>query len=59
MISFSEIIKEKEKSHAYMDGVEGFRDKATCPYVIDSKEFNEWMSGYMDADFLDRLLNES
>lgn len=57
MISFSDKIEEIEKTHAYMQGVDGFNAKTECPYAFGSNEFTEWFDGYKDAKYIQELIN--
>lgn len=60
MTSFRAKIEEYEKTHAYMQGVDAFNAKiaAECPYAFRSKEYDEWYDGYLDAEYIYRLINE-
>lgn len=58
MTSFKLKIEEKEKSHAYMQGADAFNQFLDCPYFSDDPAYHEWWSGYEDAKFLKRLINE-
>lgn len=57
MTSFQVKLADKLKSHAYMQGVDAFKLKISCIYSQGTKEYEEWHSGFEDAEFLDEVLN--
>lgn len=57
MTSFQVKLADKLKSHAYMQGVDSFKTGASCPYSTGTREYEEWHSGFEDAEFLDEVLN--
>jgi hypothetical protein len=52
MISFKDIVAEKENSKAYVLGADSFLLKKPCPFDTDSKVYADWLIGYKDAEYL-------
>lgn len=57
MTSFKLLIEEKEKSHAYVRGVEDFNPKNPCPFEKETREWHEWLEGYKDAEYLHNVIH--
>jgi hypothetical protein len=54
MITFDEIIKQKEESYAYYLGTQAYPG-TSCPFT--GKAAEDWQSGWDDAEYLDKMLN--
>lgn len=55
MASFANIIKNKEKEHAYIDGANAYQKGEKLsdnPYFPTSHEGKEWIDGWTDAEYL-------
>lgn len=58
MTNFEQIIKEKCKQHAYVDGAKAGYNKLKLkdnPFVKDTKEYEEWVDGFIDYSFLFKM----
>ena len=58
MTSFKDKILEKVSSEAYLIGVDCYNDEnKECPFLHGSPAWEEWYNGWLDALFLDNMIN--